>query len=186
MIVSAFAFGLVYILYPSPSSIYVFPPLPASVKSDLEGDTIQNPNIAAYFSNFRRDFITNFYEDFFKKTIFPILNLPVVSLNHPPEEAYKYIRDQQESTFLEEYTHPLRETLYVNGYEPVIQNRINNRIPSELGDRVEFKEIYYNSKTTIRYYPTSIISRLVVYLGLWVCLFFLTSLSVKAFKADHQ
>lgn len=184
MIVAIFTFGLIYILYPSPSSIDIFPPLPASVKSDLEGDTIQNPNIAAYFSNFRRDFITKYYKDFFKKTIFSFLNLPVISLNHPPEAAYKYIRDQQESTFLEEYVHPLRESMFVNGYEPLVQNIINNRQRSDLGDRVEFKDIYYNSKTTIRYYPTLLIFRLLVYLGVWVGLFFLSKFTLRAYKSD--
>ena len=52
-----FLLGLVYLLVPGPSKIEDFPPLPTSTKSALEGDTIQNPNIAAYYSNFRSNIL---------------------------------------------------------------------------------------------------------------------------------
>ena len=43
-----FLVGLTYLLIPGPASINDFYLLPGSTKSDLTGDTIQNPNIAAY------------------------------------------------------------------------------------------------------------------------------------------
>ncbi len=167
LIIAIFLIGLIYLLYPNPKSITQIPPLPGSTKSNLEGDTIQNPNIAAYFSNYNRAFITNFYKSYFKKTIPPFLNLPLVSLNHPPEEAYKYVRDQQESTFLEEYSYPLRGTLYVNGYEPITANIISHATRSYYGDRVGYQQVYYLSKTTLRYYPTSVVARVLIYFGIW-------------------
>ena len=42
---------LIYMLLPGADSITDFPALPDSIKSNLEGDTIQVPNVSAYFSN---------------------------------------------------------------------------------------------------------------------------------------
>ncbi len=175
-----FFIGLVYILLPGPSSINDFSPLSDSVKSQLEGDTIQNPNIAAYFSDFRRVYITKYYQDMFASKLFLGIKIPPIRLNHPPEEAYRYVRDQQESTFLEEYVFPLRESLFVNGYEPFIENEIFHAPHSPYGDRVEYKQNWYLSKTTLRFYPSNIFFRLFVYLGIWVGCYLLYKLSKKA------
>lgn len=162
-----FVLGLIYLGLPGASSIEDFPMLPAGVRSDLDGDTWQNPNLKAYFSDNRREFVTKFYRDIFSKKLIGI-TLPVISLNHPPEEAYKYIRDQQESTFLEEYITPLRESFFVNGYEPEIENQILGRKADFVGNHIYFKGKPYNSKTTLRYYPTPFLSRFFVYIGIWI------------------
>ena len=156
-----FTIGLIYLVLPGASSINDFPPLPAGVKSDLDGDTWQNPNLVAYFSDHRRQFVTDFYKHIFAKKLIGI-SLPLIVLNHPPEAAYKYIRDQQESTFLEEYVFPLRESFFVNGYEPEIENQILRRKADFVGNHIYFKEQPYNGKTTLRFYPTSIISRIFI------------------------
>lgn len=169
-LLALFILGLVYILLPGPSSIDDFLPLPNSTKSDLDGDTWQNPNIAAYFSDFRRDFITKFYNDnFSSKYLFGGI-IPPVSLNHPPEAANQYIRDQQESYFLEEYTYPLRESIFVNGYDPLGVNTMNGRAEEVdfVGNHYWFKEIPYNTKTTLRYYSSPVVVRVFVYLGIWL------------------
>ncbi len=175
--------GLIYILLPGAYSIDNFPSLPGSVKSQLEGDTIQNPNIAAYFSDFRRDFITKYYKEHFSKTLLPFISLPVITLNHPPEAAYRYVRDQQESTFLEEYIFPLREQIYVNGYEPKVENDMyNKQYRSLIGDKIGYEDKYFNSKTTLRFYPSNIFVRTFVYITIWVLSIFLFRLYVKTFK----
>lgn len=163
-----FLLGLVYELLPSPRGITQFPPLPGSTKSQLEGDTIQNPNIAAYFSNFNRAGITAFYKDFFSRQLIKGVPLPVVALNHPPEDAYTYVRDQQESTFLEEYVFPMHESLFVNGYEPMVENIMHNNIRSYEGDRIDYHGIWYLSKATLRYYPSNVLVRTTLYICIWL------------------
>src|SRR5260221_6948618 len=92
-----FLLGLLYLILPGPDTIYEFPKLPDSLKSQLAGDTVQNPNIAAYFSDFDRDFVTKFYlqnykEIYCKKTFFgfpnPLCFVQPIKLNHPPEQAF--------------------------------------------------------------------------------------------------
>lgn len=169
VLVGVFLLGLFYLLLPGASSIDDFPALRASTKSKLEGDTIQNPNIAAYFSNFRRDYITYLYKDFFSRTLIPFVSLPVISINRPPEEAFKYVRDQQESTFLEEYVFPMRESIYVNGYDPKIANDMYHKgARSFIGDHYYYGGKYFNTKTTIRYYPSNIILRIFIYMASWI------------------
>lgn len=188
ILISIFLLGLIYLILPGPKKIDDFPPLIPSLKSNLEGDTIQNPNIAAYFSDFRRDHITAFYQKKFVDLHWLGNIFPLIKLNHPPEYAYQYIRDQQESTFLEEYTYPLRESFFVNGYEPLIENRINKKPSNFAGNHIVYRdsnfgpELFFNSKTTIRFYPNSVFSRILIYLGIWVASLALYQLGVIAIK----
>lgn len=185
-LLALFILGLVYILIPGPSSVEDFAPLPNSTRSDLDGDTWQNVNIAAYFSDFRRDYITKFYRNnLLSKHIFGGI-IPPVSLNHPPEAAYQYIRDQQESYFLEEYLYPLRESLFVNGYDPLGVNTMYNRAEQvgDVGNRYWFKEKPYNTKTTLRYYPSSPFARGLVYLGIWASMLALYKIFIKEMRRN--
>lgn len=173
-----FVLGFIYIVIPGPSKIEDFPPLPNSLKSTLEGDTIQNPNIAAYYSDFTRKDITKFYLKFYQRSNW----LPAIRLNHPPERAYQYVRDQQESTFLEEYLYPFKASFFVNGYEPKVENDMRN-VPSRfLGDHIRLKDRYYVSKATIRYYPTPLGSRIFVYFLIWVCIYLSYIVSKRVFS----
>src|SRR6185503_20107129 len=88
---------LVYLILPGPANIGDFPGLPNSVKSTLSGDTVQIPNIAAYFSfNYRSKVIPVYEQAFRNKTLFPFEPL---RLNYPPEFAYTAIKDQTHSTY---------------------------------------------------------------------------------------
>lgn len=183
MLLIVFLIGLFYILLPGPSSIDDFPPLPNSVKSKLEGDTIQNPNIAAYFSDYQREDITRYYRDHFEKKLLFGLPFPIVSINRRPEESYQYVRDQQESTFLEEYVNPLRESIYINGYEPKVENDMfNKKDRSFEGDRIAYEGRLFNSKATLRFYPSSIWWRIFIYLGIWLAGLSLYRLTIKVLK----
>lgn len=175
LVITIFVAGLIYLFWPGPSSIDNFPPPPGSYKSKQAGDTWQNPNIVGYYTNFHRDEITKFYQDFFDKRIFG-LRIPAVRLNHPPEAAYQYIRDQQASTFLEEYAYPLRESIFVNGYEPAIVNRMQRFPLNFVQDHIYYEGEYYNSKATLRYYPSPIWARLLIYLLLWMVILMLIKL----------
>lgn len=186
VLVTFFLIGLLYVALPGPSKIEDFPRLPDSVKSNLDGDTWQNPNLVAYFSQYDRNFITRFYKEAYQNQFFWGL-IPAISINHAPEMAYNYLRDQQESTFLEEYVYPLREPFFVNGYEPFIENEIFRKVHTPVGDRIIYKDIdgsegLYASKATIRIYPTSGLYRILVYFGIWIAGFGIYYVGRKAWK----
>ena len=180
VLLTLFFLGLVYLLWPGPSSIENFPPIPDSLRSDEPGDTVQVPNIAAYFSQYDRNRITGFYRDYFTQANFFVI--PPIALNHPPEEAYQYVRDQQISTFLEEYVFPLRGSIFVNGYEPAVENRMRNLASNFYGNTIQIKGNYYVSKTTLRYHPVPILWRLAVYAGIWVSILWLYKLGKKIWR----
>lgn len=163
---------LVYLLLPEPSSIADFSPLPNSVKSKLAGDTTQLPNVAAYFSNNYRPFVVNFYKNAYsEKTKF---FLPPLKLNYPPEFAFTAIKDQTQSTYLEEYYYPLKGSIFVNGLEPFYEDGK----PKFMGSTpfsADGKNYY--TKVTLRYYPASLWSKLVTWAGLNISLVLLWKLS---------
>lgn len=174
-----FIIGLIYIVLPGPSSINDFLPIPNSLKSDEPGDTYQNPNIAAYFSQLNREGITNYYRNDLRNKFLLGRIIPPLSINRPPQEAHIYVKDLQMSTFLEEYIYPLRSSIYVNGYEPHIEAQILNLPPSE-GDIIQIKGQYFKSKTTLRFYPSEWYVRLIVYIGIWLAFVSLWKLYKKA------
>lgn len=177
-----FIIGLLYILVPGPSKIEDFAPIPDSLKSDEPGDTYQNPNIAAYFSQFDRKGITQFYKKDYRDQFLFGRILPIVSLNYPPEAAWQYVRDMQKSTFLEEYVYPLRGSLFVNGHEPYTEIELLKLKHDPLGDRMQIKGNYYKSKTTLRFHPNSWFDRSLVYIGIWLSGFGIFILAKKVIK----
>lgn len=177
----AFILGLAYIFFPGPDSIDDFPPIPNSIKSNEPGDTYQNPNIAAYFSDFDRENITSFYKNAFKDLSFGSF-LPPFTLNYPPEFARQMVRSEQVTTFLEEYVYPLRGSIFVNGYEPLVENEIKKRSHNFVGDHIHINGRYFVSKTTLRFYPADYLGRLVVYTGIWLSAFAIYEVGRKALK----
>ena len=169
---------LIYLLAPGPTSINDFPSLPNSLKSTEEGDTIQVPNVAGYFSNSYRSFATNFYRGIYQsKTIFPF---PPLRLNYPPEFAFSAIKDQTHSTYLEEFVYPLRDSLFVNGWEPFEEvtkkPRYQGATPFEPGGKS------FETKVTLRYYPSPLWARILVWLGINISLMLVWTVGKKAFK----
>jgi hypothetical protein len=109
-----FIAGTFYLSLPSPKS---FPALPNSVKSTEPGDTIQIKNVSAYYTDMTREEVVRFYFDYFSKSPFLNIPLPTYKLNHPPERIREVLRETQQSTFVEEIVHPLKESVFVNGFE---------------------------------------------------------------------
>lgn len=172
-----FLIGLTYLLWPGPTHTSNFSALPNSLKSEEPGDTYQNPNNAAYFSQLRRKGVTNYYKNEFSYLKIFGITIPPIRTNHPPEEAFIYIRDQQPSTYLEQYSYPLRDALFVNGFEPFSETGK----PYGMGATdIYINEQYFVSKTTLRYYGSSVTSRIIVYLLIWVGIILLYKLSKKA------
>lgn len=152
---------LLYLIWPYPSGIDKFTPLPNVMKSSLEGDTIQVPNVAGYFSNNYRSFVVPFYlADYQRVTKLPF---PPLRLNHPPEFAFVAIKDQTQSTYLEELVYPLKGSLYVNGFEPFLEDGQ----PRYWGaKKLDHGGQEFDTKTTLRFYPSPLWVRLLIWFGL--------------------
>jgi len=134
--------GLVaYMLLPTPK--YPAPP-PDAVQSMEKADT-EDPLRRAYFTNYTREQVIDHYRNHFRYQPF------ILRLNYPPEDSQTIIRDQTRSTYLEELVHPLRESLYINGFEP--------RVPK---DDIWYKGVHYGQKIIIKFVPTSLFVRLPV------------------------
>jgi hypothetical protein len=103
-----------YLILPSPLEL---PPLPESVRSVEPGDTTQVSGVSAYYTDLPRKTVVDFYTKAFSRSSF--LGIPLISfrLNHPPERIREVLRDTQQSTYVEEVVHPLRESLFINGFE---------------------------------------------------------------------
>lgn len=165
---------LLYLLVPGPRGISDFEPLPNSSKSNLSGDTIQVPNVSAYYSNYYRDFATRFYYDNFKDNT--MLPFGPVRVNHPPEFAYRYIKDQTQSTYLEEYAYPLRDTIFVNGLEP-FDTQGNSRYSGATPFAQDGQE--FSTKVTLRYYPSPIGIRVIVWMGIMLVIYAMWKIEVR-------
>ncbi len=170
---------LVYLLWPyGPGSIEDFSSLPNSARSTLSGDTVQVPNLKAYFSNNYRAFVIPFYQNQFQTmTKFPF---PPLRLNHPPEYAYQMIKDQTQSTYLEEFTYPLRASIFVNGLEPFDETTKEPRYSG--ATLFEQSGGMYETKVTLRYYPSSYVARIVVWLGINLSVILIWKVGKKILK----
>lgn len=165
---------LVYILWPGPSKISDFMALPYSSKSRLEGDTIQIPNVAAYFSNSFREVVVPFYlANYQRKTFLPF---GPMRLNHPPEYSWTAIKKHTDSTYLEELVYPLRDSLYVNGFEPFYPDG-----KAKFWGSAQFSIDGQNwyTKTTLRFYPSKAIVRILVWFGIMTSIYLLYKLGKK-------
>lgn len=143
----------VYLALPGPS----FPaPPPDSLQSKEPADS-ETPLRRAYFTNYTRQQVLDWYEAEFNTSPFKNIKLPTYLLNYPPENAQTIIRIQTRSTFLEEIVHPLRESIYINGFEP-----------KELKDAINIEGKPWRQKIIVRHVPGSLALRLVAYLGMIV------------------
>lgn len=106
--------GTFYLVLPSPAE---FPPLPNSIKSIEPGDTVQIANVSAYYTDMPRKEVVNYYFNYFSRSLFLGIPLITYKLNQPPERIREILRSTQQSTYVEEIIHPLRESLFVNGFE---------------------------------------------------------------------
>lgn len=165
---------LVYLILPGPRDIKDFKQLPNSERSTLAGDTMQISNVTAYFSDNFRDFVTTFYKDDYKQLTW--LPFPPLRLNHPPEYSWNVIKRHTDSTYIEEFVYPLRDSLYVNGYEPFYEDGA-----SKFWGAAKLNEgdnLWY-TKTTLRFFPSNVVIRIIVWLGISVSVLFLYKIGKK-------
>ncbi|MBU1032083.1 hypothetical protein KKE03_04170 [Patescibacteria group bacterium] len=165
---------LIYMLWPGPGKISDFKPLPSSIKSTLSGDTVEIPNVAGYFSDNYRQFVTSFYKsNYWQKTFLPF---PPIRLNHPPEYSWTAIKKHTDSTYFEEFVYPLRDSFYVNGFEPFYEN-FEPKFWGSSKFEVENRSFY--TKTTLRFYPSSKFTKFLVWLGVVTSIYWLFKLGKK-------
>ncbi len=165
---------LIYMLWPGPGKISDFKPIPSSDKSKLEGDTVQISNVSAYFSDNFREVVVPFYlSNYWQNTRLPF---PPVRINHPPEYSWNVIKKHTDSTYLEELIYPLRDSLYVNGYEPFYSDG-NPKFWGSI--KFEFPGVSFFTKTTLRFYPSPLLVRFLVWLGITISIYWLYKLGRK-------
>lgn len=146
---------LLYVLLPAPH----FPdPLPESRESWEPAD-LESFLRRGYYTDMDREDVIDHYMDEFNKSQFLSVPLPTLRLNYPPEEAQVIIRDQTRSTYLEELTHPFRESLYISGFEP-----------REHKDDIFVDGKYWKQKIIVKYVPSLVFIRVVITLLLVVVL----------------
>lgn len=161
-------------IWPGPTKISDFPALPSSDKSKLAGDTIQIPNVAAYFSQNYREFVVPYYLKNYQSL--SKLPFPAIRLNHPPEFSWLTIKKHTDSTYLEELVYPLRHSLFVNGFEPFS----SDGQPRWWGaTKFEVDGQSWYTKTTLRFYPSPVFVRILVWFGIIVSIFLLYKLGKK-------
>lgn len=141
-----FCIGVIFLLYlvlPNPE----FPNPPAdAIQSKEPGDSEDLSVRRAYFTNYTREEVIKHYKKEFNK-------VPTLRLNYPPEEAQTIIRDQTRSTFLEELAHPLRESIYINGFEPKSEK-----------DTITIEGSTWRQKIIIKQVNSNIVIRILVFM----------------------
>lgn len=153
-----FSFGTFYLCLPAPKN---FPPLPQGIKSIEPGDTVQMANVAAYYTDMSRKEVLDFYTKYYSRSSF--LGIPLITyrLNHPPERIREVLRATQQSTFVEEIVHPLRESIFVNGFE--WNNDPFTPVESRPKNIFIVNGVTYQFKITLFYQGSKIWQRLVIF-----------------------
>ncbi len=146
-LISASVF-LFYLVLPSPS---LPSGIPGSLVSKETGDT-SDPNIQAYFTNSSREEVISYYKSKYDTSLWLGIPLPTLRLkDYPPEESKFRIQDQVRSSYLEELVHPLRESIFINGFEP-----------TDPKDSINIENQHFLNKITVRNYPSNLLSRLFI------------------------
>lgn len=136
--------GLDYLTLPSPA----LPVLADSARSDEPGDTVQHPDQSAYYTF--RDSRSDILDELQRK--FGVADSWTARLsyrlNYRPEEVGELVRDQLRSYYLEEVVHPLRESLFINVFDPAKSPMIGD-------DKREQSKMYLHGQ----YYPLKVTLR---------------------------
>lgn len=150
---------LVYLALPAPK----FPTMLWDFRVSEEPADKESPLRRGYYTNLTREQLIPHYREEFGWGLM---------VNHPPEEAQVLIRDQTLSSFLEEIVHPMRESLFVNGFEPK-----SGKPVFEDGDMV------YKKKVIIKYAQTNVFLREAVGIISLFLLWILSKEWVKTLKS---
>lgn len=175
LVVLLFFLGIIYLSLPSPR----YPDLTSGARSDEPGDTWQNPDQKGYYSNSDRATVLSDIQSQFSLQLAGI-TIPSYRLNYRPEEAYDFVRDQLQSYYLEEIIYPLRESIFVNGWEPKKSPKFAG-LPEESIPDISLHGIPYDAKITLRPVNSPVWARLIV----WTLIFPSSYLVYLSFRKSN-
>jgi hypothetical protein len=165
--------GLTYLVQPTPP----VPDLPGGLRSDEPGDTWQNPTQKAFFTDMTRAEVLAFYQNSYKVN-FSSITFPLLRLNYRPEDTAVYVRKYIDAYWLEEVVHPLRESIFINGWTPRLAPVNAGKTAVELEKiRIVVGDKVFQSKITLRWYESPLWARLLV----WTLIFPLSYLVLLQF-----
>jgi hypothetical protein len=118
--------------------------MPGSFRSIEPADN-EDPLRQGFYTDWERSQVMAYFAKQFS-------TLPTLELNYPPEEAQTIIRDQTQSRYLEEFTHPLRESLYINGF-----------FAQKDSERMYANGREYKTKIIVKYVPSNPLIRVLVF-----------------------
>lgn len=162
--------GLYYLSLPAP----VAPDLSNAIRSDEPGDTWQHPDQKAFYTyrHTRQEILGQLQQKFSLAQG----KLPFYRLNYRPEEVMVLVRDQLRSYYLEEVVHPLRESLFINVFDPTLSPMIDDKDREQ--QKMFFNGQFFPIKVTLRPVYSSPWARFLV----WTLIFpatYLVSVSLK-------
>lgn len=137
---------LLYLSLPAPD----FPSALDNVIRSYEPADVESVFRRGYYTDMEREEVMQHYVNEFSTSPFYSIGLPTYRLNYPPEESQIIIRDQTRSTFLEEISHPFRESLYVNGFKPTRSNEV-----------IIIDDYRWNQKIIVKMVPSSLVHRMI-------------------------
>lgn len=149
--------GVAYLVQPSPK----YPDVSSGVRSDEPGDTWQNPDQKGFYTNEDRSSVLSDIQSQFAIKVWGY-TIPTYRLNYPPEEAYTLVRDQLMSYYLEEIVYPLRESIFVNGWEPKKAPMFARVNPKDIPE-ISIHGVPYNAKITLKPVSSPVWARLFIW-----------------------
>lgn len=160
-----------YLVLPNPT----FPtPPPDALQSNEPADT-ETPLRRAYFTNYDRQQVLDWYKSQFEKSSFLGIPLPTYLLNYPPEDAQTIIRDQTRSSYLQEVVHPFRESVFINGFGA-----------ASAKDTIFIGGVVWKEKITVRFVPSSMVLRVLIFAGTVGAVYFLFEAYRKVLNFKHE
>lgn len=151
--------GVVYLLLPSP----LINDLPDALKSNEPGDTWQNTDTKAFFTDWDREKVIGYYRDTFRLKIGDFY-LPNLRLNYRPEDTGTYVRKYIDTYYLEEIVIPMRESIFINGWDPKKSPTLAHLSEEERKTTfivIDGKE--FQSKVTLKWYQSKVSHRLIIW-----------------------
>lgn len=177
LLIAVYALVVVYLLLPAPK----IGGLPNSFGSIEPGDTVEIPGVSAYYTNILRYDVIDYYRQQVKKSPFLNFPLPHILLNHPIQygRLSGYLSDQTKSTYIQEFVHPFRGSLIINGFTAKDSYALKAiQTPAAL-DHFFINNKPWESKVTIKYVDSNPVSRVLIFSLAFFGLIFLYKLFLR-------
>lgn len=172
IVLFVYILGIIYLLPSTPAT----PDLLPSTRSAEAGDTWQHPDQKGFYSDLHRQEVLSQMQSKYSFSVLGV-TIPSFRLNYRPEEAYTMVRDQTASSYLEEIVYPLRDSLFVNGWEPENAPAYAH-LSKEMVPKLLYEGKAYYGKVTLKPNNSSVFARIAI----WTLIFPATFFVLKSFK----